>query len=90
MKRSTDRILTTHAGRLDGPPEYREMTLAMMSGKPVDVDEVRRNMHTGMIDEVQEHALDFVKGHEVATLEKICEAVYDDYQIGRASCRERV
>lgn len=35
--------------------------------------------HSGMIDEVQEHALDFVRGHEVATLEKICEAVYDDY-----------
>jgi HAD superfamily hydrolase (TIGR01490 family) len=34
---------------------------------------------SGLLDEVQEHALDFVKGHEVATMEKICEAVYDDY-----------
>ena len=34
---------------------------------------------SGLLDEVQEHALDFVKGHEVAIMEKICEAVYDDY-----------
>ena len=34
---------------------------------------------SGLLDEVQEHALDFVKGHEVATMEKICEAVYEDY-----------
>ena len=31
MKRSSDRILTTHAGRLDGPPDLREMTAAMLS-----------------------------------------------------------
>jgi HAD superfamily hydrolase (TIGR01490 family) len=34
---------------------------------------------SGLLDEVQEHALDFVKGHEVSTMVKICEAVYDDY-----------
>ncbi|MFL6117162.1 MAG: HAD family hydrolase [Catenulispora sp.] len=34
---------------------------------------------SGLLDDVQEHALDFVKGHEVARMEKICEAVYDDY-----------
>jgi len=28
MKRSTDRVLTTHAGRLDGPPEFRERGIA--------------------------------------------------------------
>ncbi|MEY9858991.1 HAD superfamily hydrolase (TIGR01490 family) [Catenulispora sp. GAS73] len=34
---------------------------------------------SGLLDDVQEHALDFVKGHEVARMEKICEAVFDDY-----------
>ncbi len=34
---------------------------------------------SGLLDEVQEHALDFVRGHEVATMEKICQAVYEDY-----------
>ena len=29
MQRSTDRILTTHVGRLDGPPEFRERTAPM-------------------------------------------------------------
>ncbi len=32
MKRSTDRILTTHAGRLDGPPAYRKLMLEVMGG----------------------------------------------------------
>jgi 5-methyltetrahydropteroyltriglutamate--homocysteine methyltransferase len=36
MKRSTDRILTTHAGRLDGPPELREMAESMRSGASFD------------------------------------------------------
>ena len=27
MKHSSHRILTTHAGRLDGPPEWRELTV---------------------------------------------------------------
>ena len=38
MKRSSGRILTTHAGRLDGPPELRELAAASMrSGTPLDV-----------------------------------------------------
>ncbi len=32
MKRSTDRILTTHAGRLDGPPEYQQLMRSVMGG----------------------------------------------------------
>jgi 5-methyltetrahydropteroyltriglutamate--homocysteine methyltransferase len=37
MKRSANRILTTHAGRLDGPPELRDMGAASMrSGAPLD------------------------------------------------------
>ena len=36
MKRSTNRILTTHAGRLEGPRNLREMTASVMSGKSSD------------------------------------------------------
>lgn len=32
MKRSIDRILTTHAGRLDGPPEYQQLMRSVMGG----------------------------------------------------------
>jgi 5-methyltetrahydropteroyltriglutamate--homocysteine methyltransferase len=35
MLRNTDRILTTHAGRLDGPPELAAM-LRLARGTPVD------------------------------------------------------
>ncbi len=36
MRRSTDRILTTHVGRLDGPPEMRSMVEAFRTGGTVD------------------------------------------------------
>jgi len=36
MKRSTGRILTTHVGRLDGPPEMRAMVQAFRSGAGFD------------------------------------------------------
>jgi 5-methyltetrahydropteroyltriglutamate--homocysteine methyltransferase len=37
MKRSTDRILTTHVGRLDGPPDYRErVAQGIRTGASVD------------------------------------------------------
>lgn len=56
MKRSTDRILTTHAGRLDGPPEYREMTMAMMSGKPVDMETFKPTVRRGIVDVLRKQA----------------------------------
>src|SRR5262249_49945864 len=36
MKRSTDRILTTHVGRLDGPPEMRSFMQTFRTGGVVD------------------------------------------------------
>jgi 5-methyltetrahydropteroyltriglutamate--homocysteine methyltransferase len=56
MKRSTDRILTTHAGRLDGPPEYRAMLMAMMGGTPVDLASVESIVHTGIVDVLRKQA----------------------------------
>ena len=40
MKRSSDRILTTHAGRLDGPPELRQLSRAVMTGRSSDLDAI--------------------------------------------------
>jgi 5-methyltetrahydropteroyltriglutamate--homocysteine methyltransferase len=36
MKRSTDRVLTTHVGRLDGPPALRTMAQTFRAGGAVD------------------------------------------------------
>ena len=36
MKRSTDRILTTHVGSLIRPPALREFLAAKEAGKPFD------------------------------------------------------
>src|SRR2546425_10597438 len=36
MKRSTDRILTTHAGRLPSPPDVMETVRAIQRGEPHD------------------------------------------------------
>jgi 5-methyltetrahydropteroyltriglutamate--homocysteine methyltransferase len=36
MKRSTERILTTHAGALPQPADLKQMHSAQMSGQPVD------------------------------------------------------
>ncbi len=38
MKRSSDRILTMHAGSLARPPDLREMVLAKSTGAPYDAD----------------------------------------------------
>ena len=50
MKHSTKRILTTHAGRLDGPPEYREVTMAMMSGQKSGSRRGPPKIRSGMVD----------------------------------------
>ncbi|MGA2713815.1 MAG: cobalamin-independent methionine synthase II family protein [Bryobacteraceae bacterium] len=49
MKHSAERILTTHAGRLDGPPELTEMTRAVQSGK-LDLQAIRPHVRTAMAD----------------------------------------
>jgi len=71
MKRSTDRILTTHAGRLDGPPEYREMFQSVMAGRPVDVDAMRRNVHSGIVEVIRKQAeagIDIVSDGELGKI----------------------
>jgi 5-methyltetrahydropteroyltriglutamate--homocysteine methyltransferase len=56
VKHSTDRILTTHAGRLDGPPEYREMMTGVMSGQPVDLDALKPKIRSAIADVLRKQA----------------------------------
>ena len=48
MKQSTDRILTTHAGRLDGPPDLMQMTRDVMAGRPVDLQQFQSELRNGI------------------------------------------
>ncbi len=56
MKRSTDRILTTHAGRLDGPPEYREIMAGFMSGKGADLEALKPGIRSAIADVLRKQA----------------------------------
>jgi 5-methyltetrahydropteroyltriglutamate--homocysteine methyltransferase len=56
MKRSTDRILTTHAGRLDGPRDLREMTLNFMSGRGPDLATVMARVQSGITETIRKQA----------------------------------
>src|SRR5579863_3131320 len=74
MKHSTGRILTTHAGRLDGPPEYRAMMMGMMGmapGKPVDHEAFGPIVHAGIVDVLRKQAeagIDIVSDGELGKI----------------------
>ncbi|MCI0440115.1 MAG: cobalamin-independent methionine synthase II family protein [Chloroflexi bacterium] len=54
MKRSTERILTTHAGSLARPPDLREMVLARSSGQPVDERALSRRLRSAVAEVVRQ------------------------------------
>ena len=56
MERSTDRILTTHAGRLDGPPDLIQMTRDIMAGRPVDLDALEPRVRSGIVEVIRKQA----------------------------------
>jgi 5-methyltetrahydropteroyltriglutamate--homocysteine methyltransferase len=56
MKRSTDRILTTHVGSLVRPPEILEMILAKLTGKPFDEAAFENFVAQGVKDVVKQQA----------------------------------
>jgi 5-methyltetrahydropteroyltriglutamate--homocysteine methyltransferase len=56
MKHSTDRILTTHAGRLDGPRDLREMTFSFMSGRGPDLSTVMARVQSGITETIRKQA----------------------------------
>src|SRR5579883_219207 len=56
MKRSVDRMLTTHAGRLDGPPALRAATRQVLSGRPPDPETLAPLVRSGIEEVVQRQA----------------------------------
>src|SRR5262249_31838176 len=53
MKRSTDRILTTHAGRLDGPPELMQLTRDLIAGHTLDPEALKLETRKGIVDVIR-------------------------------------
>jgi 5-methyltetrahydropteroyltriglutamate--homocysteine methyltransferase len=56
MKRSTDRILTTHAGSLVRPPEIIEVLKAEHFNEPYDEQAFESRLRTGVADVVRQQA----------------------------------
>jgi len=50
MKRSTDRILTTHTGSLPRPADLLEMIDARERGKTYDAQALQARVHTAVAD----------------------------------------
>lgn len=56
MKRSTDRILTTHVGSLVRPPAILEGMKARVLNRPYDQDKLARDVRQGIMDVVRKQA----------------------------------
>lgn len=56
MKRSTDRILTTHVGSLIRPPELQDFLRAVQSGKPYDEAAYQRCLSDSVVAVVAQQA----------------------------------
>jgi len=56
MKRSKERILTTHAGRLDGPPELMQMTRDLMTRRTSNLEALEPQVRTGMVEVIRRQA----------------------------------
>src|SRR5437667_10356430 len=68
MKRSTDRILTTHAGRLDGPPELMQLSRDVMGGRVADLNALKPQVQSGIVDVIRKQAqagIDVISDGEV-------------------------
>jgi 5-methyltetrahydropteroyltriglutamate--homocysteine methyltransferase len=56
MRRSDHRILTTHAGRLDGPPELVKLSRDVMAGHVADANALRPAVQRGIVDVIRRQA----------------------------------
>jgi 5-methyltetrahydropteroyltriglutamate--homocysteine methyltransferase len=69
MKRSTDRILTTHAGSLPRPPDVRDFVTARSEGQPVDEAALQAALDRGVAEVVRlqiDSGVDSVNDGELA------------------------
>jgi 5-methyltetrahydropteroyltriglutamate--homocysteine methyltransferase len=56
MKRSTDRILTTHTGKSPRPPDLFDMLQGAEAGRAPDPDAMQARTRSAVADVVQEQA----------------------------------
>src|SRR5262245_34147044 len=56
MKRSEHRILTTHTGSIQRPPELRDLHAAVQAGKPVDTAGMSQLVSRAVRDVVEQQA----------------------------------
>ncbi|HEX5141580.1 MAG TPA: cobalamin-independent methionine synthase II family protein [Dehalococcoidia bacterium] len=71
MKRSTNRILTTHAGRLNGPAELTQATQAIQRGQSTDIEAVMpliRQSMAGVIKQQDETGIDIISDGELGKI----------------------
>ena len=69
MKRSTDRILTTHAGSLPRPPDLTRMMWDLLDEKPVDEDKLATRVKEAVVEVVgkqREAGIDIVSDGEMS------------------------
>ncbi|HTM08895.1 MAG TPA: cobalamin-independent methionine synthase II family protein [Verrucomicrobiae bacterium] len=68
MKRSTDRILTTHAGSLPLPPDLKEMLVAKNNGQPYDKEALAKRVKSAVAEAVKKQldcGLDIINDGEL-------------------------
>ena len=71
MKRSTDRILTTHAGRLYGPPEYTAAAQKFQRGETADYESLLplvRDSMVGVLNQQVGAGIDIVSDGELGKI----------------------
>src|ERR1051326_6064811 len=69
MQRSSDRILTTHAGSLPRPPDLLEMVLARLRGEAIDEPAFDDRVRTAVIEIVEKQVragIDIVNDGELS------------------------
>jgi 5-methyltetrahydropteroyltriglutamate--homocysteine methyltransferase len=71
MKRSTDRILTTHAGRLDGPPKLRTLAPTLQERDAAQPAEIAPQLHDALVYVIRQQAdlgIDVISDGELTKL----------------------
>ena len=71
MKRSTERILTTHAGALPQPADLKQMHTAQINGQSVDQGTFAKRVHEAVAQVVKKQldcGLDIINDGESASL----------------------
>src|SRR5918996_1282462 len=76
MKRSTDRILITHAGNLPRPEGLLEMVTAKSRGQAVDAEDLNRRLRRDIAEVVQQQ---IASGIDIVNDGEISKTSFTDY-----------